>query len=387
MIRATAVIAILFAMMGAGGSAVASTEGSDGAIAGRLIVWPSPAFRDLQAAIDAAPDGATIRITAGVYPVREPLLVRGKRLVLEGAGSGLDRSERGITHLLGPPPRPVTDERGRLVLRADAVQGLLNGVAAGLVVQGLRLSGFDAGIVTRDDGERRSGPLVVRDVFISDTGRGILLQASADASITQARIEDTVWNGISVASGLADLVTVQDVTIAGPDGAGIYLTADSSALLIQVHVLHAENGGIVVFKSKAVILDSFLAYNRKAGILLFEAQGIPFIKGNSISVTHTAVGGGWGDGLLAFASDVTAVQNLIAGSDRAGVTSMGSVIRLGDNQIQCTLFDLDYEMYKGVVGEFEGLGGNECGCGPNDTHACVKETSLGFETPALDGQE
>ena len=72
---------------------------------GPVLRWPSPEFRDLQAAIDAAPDGATLELGPGVFAIREPLQVKGKRLVIRGAGSGLD-------HARGREPRrpegPVT---------------------------------------------------------------------------------------------------------------------------------------------------------------------------------------------------------------------------------------------------------------------------------------
>src|SRR5438105_14397398 len=118
------------------------------------IRWPAPGLRDLQAAIDAAPDGATIRIREGVYEIGAPLFVRGKRLTIVGVGNGL--RTRRATQLVGPPPQPVVDERGDLVLRGDAVQGLFNFIGADVVVKNIRLSGFDAAIVTKAD-ERGRG--------------------------------------------------------------------------------------------------------------------------------------------------------------------------------------------------------------------------------------
>jgi hypothetical protein len=85
--------------------------------------------------------------------------VKGKRLVIRGAGSGLDHARRReplqpegrVTRLVGPPPQRVKDERGNIILHADAVQGLLNATASDLVVEGLHISGFDAGIVARTE--------------------------------------------------------------------------------------------------------------------------------------------------------------------------------------------------------------------------------------------
>ncbi len=37
------------------------------------IEWPDPAFRDLQAAMDAAPEGATVEIGPGVHLIDRPI--------------------------------------------------------------------------------------------------------------------------------------------------------------------------------------------------------------------------------------------------------------------------------------------------------------------------
>lgn len=187
--------------------------------------------------------------------------MKGKRLVIRGAGSGLDhargreprRPEGPVTRLAGPPPQRVKDEKGNLILRADAVQGLLNTTASDLVVEGLHISGFDAGIVARDGDDGRSGRTLLRDLRVSDTGRGILMRSSAGGSITDSRIDRSAWNGISV-SGQGDMY-MKLVTIGEAEGAGIYIAEGSSGLIIRVNVMGAENGGIVAFKSKVVVMD------------------------------------------------------------------------------------------------------------------------------------
>jgi hypothetical protein len=49
-----------------------------------VIEWPSREFQTIQAAIDALPDGGTLRFAEGVFPITEPLFVR-KNIVIEGA--------------------------------------------------------------------------------------------------------------------------------------------------------------------------------------------------------------------------------------------------------------------------------------------------------------
>jgi hypothetical protein len=358
---------------------------------GPLLKWPSPEFRDLQAAIDAAPDGATLELGPGVFAIREPLHVKGKRLVIRGAGSGLDhargreplRPEGPVTRLVGPPPQKVKDAKGNLILRADAVQGLLNATASDLAVEGLHISGFDAGIVARDGDDGRTGRTLMRDLHVSDTGRGILMRSSGGGSLTDSRIDRSAWNGISV-SGRGD-VFMKKVTIGEAEGAGIYIAEGSSSLIIRVNVIAAANGGIVAFKSKVVVMDSLVAVNGKAGILLYEAQGYPFLQGNEIVYTLAQPGGGWGIGILGLGSTVNAAGNLLLENELSGAVAFGGLVYIGDNQIQCSPFDLIVEPYQGALGDFENLGGNECSCA-GVAHPCVQESS-GLQPPELMGGE
>jgi hypothetical protein len=358
---------------------------------GPVLLWPSPDFRDLQAAIDAAPDGATLELGPGVFSIRAPLQVKGKRLVIRGAGSGLDHARRReprqpegpVTRLVGPPPQRVRDERGNIILRAEAVQGLLNATASDLVVEGLHISGFDAGIVARDGDDGRTGWTLMRDLHVSDTGRGILMRSSAGGHISDSRIDRSAWNGISV-SGHGDML-MKMVTIGEAEGAGVYIAEGSSSLIINAVVFAAENGGIVAFKSKVVVMDSVVEVNGKAGVLLYEAQGYPFLQGNQIVYTHAQPGGGWGTGILALGSTVNAVGNLLLENELSGAVAFGGLVQIGDNQIECSTFDLIYGEYQGALGDFQNLGGNECSCA-GVAHPCVKE-SPGFQPPELMGGE
>jgi hypothetical protein len=376
------VIASLIAAMAVEGRASADDP---------VLVWPSPDFRDLQAAIDAAPDGATLELGPGVFAIHEPLQVKGKRLVIRGAGSGLDhargreprRPEGPVTRLVGPPPQGVKDAKGNIILRADAVQGLLNATASDLVVEGLHISGFDAGIVARDGDDGRTGRTLVRDLHVSDTGRGILMRSSAGGSISDSRIDRSAWNGVSV-SGHGDMV-MKMVTIGEAEGAGIYIAEGSSSLLIKVVVFSAENGGIVAFKSKVVVMDSVVELSGKAGILLYEAQGYPFLQGNEIVYTHAQPGGGWGTGILAVGSTVNAAGNLLLENELSGAIAFGGLVHIGDNQIECSLFDLIVGEYQGALGDFGNLGGNECSCA-GVVHPCAQD-SPGLQPPDLMGGE
>jgi hypothetical protein len=385
---AVLIASLMAAMAGEGRAAFTEDPARDGPV----LVWPSPDFRDLQAAIDAAPDGATLELGPGVFAIREPLQVKGKRLIIRGAGSGLDHARRReplqpegrVTRLVGPPPQRVKDERGNIVLHADAVQGLLNATASDLVVEGLHISGFDAGIVARDGDDGRTGRTLMRDLYVSDTGRGILMRSSAGGSISNSRIDRSAWNGVSV-SGQGGMV-MKMLTIGEAEGAGIYIAEGSSSLIIKVVVIAAENGGIVAFKSKVVVMDSVVGLNGKAGVLLYEAQGHPFLQGNEIAYTHAQPAGAWGAGILAMGSTVHAAENLLLANEFTGALAFGGLIQLGNNQIECSPLDLVHEKYQGVLGAFQGLGGNECSC-DGVAHDCTAASSNIEPPEGIDEEE
>lgn len=333
------------------------------------IQWPGPGLPDLQAAIDLAPDGGIIRIQEGVYEIGRPLFVRGKRLTLIGAGNGL-RNKRA-TQLVGRPPQPVVDERGAIILPADSVQGLWNFVGATVMVQDMRLSGFDAAIVTKADEARHAGPTTVDNVVIADTGRGILSLSPATLRVTNSTIMETRWNAIAAAPKfvtaalLGSLVATGD-WIVHPFGAGIYFE-HAGVDISNVDIVGAKAGGIVGFSSFSSIANSTLAGNEEGGVVL--ETGLSTITGNHIMFTAPLPGGVLGDGIILAAIDAqhqmfaTVSKNFITISARAGLSSFGADVSINNNQIMCSTFDLDGEQQNGANYSFHDDGGNQCGCG------------------------
>ena len=329
------------------------------------IEWPGREFRTLQAAIDAAPAGALIEIQAGDHVVAATLRVENKTLELAGAGSG--RNGTGpVTRLIGPAPSPVVDESGRLILPAEAAEPLIASLGADLEVRDLVLSGFDAGILARADAAGRSGRTVARDLFIENTGRGIVSLESGDLFVQDADILAPLWHGIAVKgtafqAGLGAF-EVHETTIINPGCAGIYFSNASTAVG-GVSVIGALCGGVVGFQANGLILDSILLSNRWAGIILFEAP-VFLIRDNLIQNTLTTqVLQIAGDGMSIFSSpDVNVENNLIIDSARAGLGAYGSHVELEDNTIVCSAFDINNEIYSGVPTTFDDLGGNQCGC-------------------------
>ena len=171
-----------------------------------VIEWPNREFRTIQSAIDALPDGGTLRFAAGVVTT-EPLFVRGKRIVIEGAGSGCDEqrqpgkpTQTASTHLVGP--------RADTVVEFGAVRGLINYTNAGPgtpvgggTIRNLRLSGSDAGIRGAADADAGAGGGVVAEgLCITHAGRGIAWGVGSNLSLKNVLIQDVFWNGVSIST-------------------------------------------------------------------------------------------------------------------------------------------------------------------------------------------
>jgi hypothetical protein len=346
------------------------------------LEWPSREFPTLQDAVEAAADGALITIRPGIHHIREPIVI-AKRLRIAGAESG--RRPVGRTVLVGPPPRRVVDERGNVVLRAEAARGMFTVLGARLAIRNLVITGFDAAIVAKDErGEAASAHAA--DLVIARTGRGILSLASGQLAVEKTDIISTLWHAISVKPPVAipnTSLSVDQTNIYQPLCAGIYFS-NTTAVLTNVTVSGALCGAIVGFRSKALIFDSLLMDNQYAGIVLVEADS-PLIRGNSITGTlknNLQLGG---DGISLFLSTGAFLdENAIHYSVRAGVGVYASPAGLVDNTITCSGFDIDYEAHDGMPAVIPtDLGGNLCGCGV-PLGECSAVSSVLAPTPPID---
>ena len=326
------------------------------------IEWPSEAFRTLQSAIDAAPDGATIAIKPGVYAIEAPLDVTAKRLTFRGAGSGRRGGE--TSRLVGPDPQVVVaDERGGLSLPAAAVRGMFNVDSGDVTFRHMRITGFDGGIVARDSGRGRPPTVEVEDLLIDGTGRGILAQTRGLVTIRDVTIERTQWNGISVGSLTARAAAkLSALVIHATLGPGIYFE-NTKAGIDGCVVSGAFGGGIVGIASTAIIADCQLGFNHQGGIILKDSTGILF--DNEIFDT-TPVNGLGGDGIELWKSGALITNNDIHDNQRAAISFFGGTGSLHNNTMTCNAMDIDVEDWNGATGKVINDMGNVCGCGQPD---------------------
>jgi parallel beta-helix repeat protein len=395
-------VVVAAALLGAG----LPVSGQTGREPDRRVVfrWPSPEFRSLQEVIDAAPDGATVRIAAGIHRISEPLFVRGKGLTIDGAGcderpqdadprTGERTRTESVTRLVGPPPARAVP--------AESATGVLNYLGGGGVLRGVKLSGFDAGVVGRDlDGGAK--PLAVHRTCVMETGYGVVWQASALLTMTDSLFRDVLASGIYVESLVPGSggVHLAHVGVANADNSCDYFVNTSAYVENALHFACGGEFGIAALNSSVQILSSTVqstsgpgiyleqsygsvaqntvGFNHIAGILLVESGQVA-VFGNEVFNT-LPIQGDFGDGIIAFLSDAVLVNNNVYANSRAGVANFSSTMVLQSNHLSCNGFDLNGET---ITTEFMfyNAGDNGCGC-PFPVGACVAQSS-GLQAPTL----
>ena len=402
---------------------ISYAEAASGQRVETTIDWPGRDSRTLQEALDAVPDGGTLRIAPGSFQINQPLFVSNKLITIEGAGcpetpagsdkcgnpdttttSTTSRATR-FTHLIGP--RRDTFVEARLSV------GLFNFLNAGGTVRGLKLSGFDAGIVTLPFARDPASParaLTLRESCVRDAVRGVVLMAPAAFNIVKSRISAVMWNGISAGTaGQFTQVQGQEIVIEEAANACTVLGGGSFSFTNSVFSNCGQGGGITVTNGGTLTLvNSTVANNNGPGVSVLNnshatiQQPLPIgnfmvINGNRIAgifvkqsiahiintfIVHTlpTSDGKFGDGVLAVLSPGVFIQGTgIEDSDRSGVSVFGGFVQLSSTQIRCVAFHLNNETHLGLEGTFHDAGGNSCGC-PEANAGCVSQ-SAGLEAP------
>lgn len=352
------------------------------------IKWPSPDFPTLQDAVDAAADDATIKIREGTFRIDSTVRIRGKRLKFVGAGNGTRRDR--VTRLVGPEPRPVTDAAGNIVLAADEAIGLFQVESdSDVEFSKMHISGFDAGIIIRHDQRIGRAPNVhVNKLLISHTGRGILSVSASQLSVANTIIEFTLWNGISLSNPPTvhlQAFNVRSSSIGSPNGAGIYCE-NTHVYISKITIANASGGGVVAINCSLAILDSYILNSHLAGILLFESGA--YITDNFIVNTGATFSGVLGDGISLWSSSTAFIEdNVVNGSERAGLSNLGSNASIGDSSFICSSFDMSAEPWNGQPAVFDDRGGVECGCGSEPLGPCAAKSYQLEPPPPVGGLE
>jgi hypothetical protein len=294
-------------------------------------------YHDLQEALDAAPDGATVFLEPGTYnatPVdyADPgcgncddftfyggaeatrgFLVTGKSLHIQGGGRSLTILVTGAGYGL------LFDEAGSSSVQALSITGGVrdaDGKAtdAGIVVRMTELLVEDVAVVANDD--LYTGPLPDPVVGIG----GIFGREGSTLTVRHSIIEDNSWDGITLYRGLpGDPTTSPSGTVewcrigasgfgTGGRGAGLAATWDSS-LVARYNVIHHYWKGIGAFGNTYVEISHNVIRDQLGWGVIASGESQMSAMNNVIARNGTT-------GLAAWNAGVTGVfvNNLLVGN-------------------------------------------------------------------------
>ena len=329
------------------------------------IQVPSAAFRTIQSAIDAAPDGATILIAPGRY--RETLFVQGKRLRIIGS------DKHAAPRLVGDPVREIVTAR-------DAV-GLINyGRGGGGQLQYLRFEGAEAAVVGRGT------DVEIRDVQVAGGGRGILWDSAWTLTLKGVTIRQTVGNGLSILQGS---LLSSNFDVINAKMVGIYI-ANAHVVLDNPSVGFNHSAGIFAVNSFLGITGGSVSDNAVAGIWavhsVLSVSSTSFYSNHSLAPTNS-----FGDGmtLVLSTADLTDIDSI--SNDRCGLYNLGSTSTVIGATLQSNIFALCGEVLppnalgpgdpvQEATFHFEDGGGNYCTNQGGQAVTCQVE-SPGIQPP------
>ena len=328
--------------------------------AGRPLHVPGE-FRSVQDAIDAAPDGATILIAAGVF--HESFRVEGKRLWIMGA-------EDGRTEISSP---------GRDIKLATYANG------GGGELKGLFFQGGDCAVCGIHDGSSIPSALVVKDVTMADGYRGVFGGFSS-LILKNVTVSGTQWHGMSVTHVGVELQS-EDIEIHDTGGVGLLVfNGGPGDLDIGGHFHDNAKGGLEIIGHNGAINLVFVVadHNPEFGVFLFEANAGMTLSDLS-SNGHSTPTGCHGAGLLVEQSSVVAVTGTVFSANCVGIYNSGSTVAIGSDIFDSNAADLGHE--PGLPSSIDDLGNNVCGDNlgsPNETlHAC-QDLTLDLQPPSPD---
>ena len=225
--------------------------------------------QSIQAAIEAAPDGAVICLE-GVW--RENLVIT-KNLTLQGVGvekAVINGAEKG---------KPV------ILIESDAV--------------------IDVRIIGLVVAESRAGdPMTLQE-------DGILISGQANVQIEDCQILGNILNGIEVQE-LAQLTVKNCQIFSNDQGAGVSAAGSTQATITNCTISGNGDGGVYLFESANCTIDSSHIWGNPAGVAIGDSA--------QLTITNSQVSENREVGILiAHTAQVTLIENTIDKNGGYGV--------------------------------------------------------------------
>jgi hypothetical protein len=350
----------------------------------RLVVPEQ--YPTIQAAIDAAPDGAKIVILPGEY--REVLFIRNKHLDIDGS--------HGAALIRGPDPNPDTFKS------LDYPKGIINYASGGGgSITALQIIGGDNAIVGFNE-EEPPDAVNFKKLIVQGSGRGVLW-AGAPIVISESYFSNLQWNGMSFPTCNSPTpVSITDSQVIDSGQAGIYLR-DCTPIQAGIptcgpndHIIKGaflsfnKGGGILAVNSQVCVQNSYINFSTWAGMILLGSAA--YTSHNQIDFPKSW-DGALGDGIDAWAWNgvqptVSIDNTTVFHPERVGVGNFGGEVTLESSSIMCPSFDIQAEDWGGFQAIFYDPipGSVKCGC-PFASEPCLAKSYQLQPPPPIGGLE
>jgi hypothetical protein len=316
-------------------------------------------FRTIHGAVDAAPDGATILIAAGIY--NESFRVEGKRLRIIG-------SDEGRTEIAS-------------FSRDVALATYANG--GGGELKNVFFRGGACAVCGVRDGSSMPSALAVKNVTAADGYRGVF-GAFSTLDVNNVEVVGTQWHGVSVTHAGVKL-TFGDVEVHDAGGVGLLvLNGGPGDIAIGGHFHDNAKGGVEILGHNGAVnlLLTVADHNGEFGVFLFDANAGMALSSLADNGTATPDGGCSGAGLWAANSSGATVTGTIFLADCIGIFNAESSVAFGSDVFDSNAVDLGHE--PGLPFSWNDLGANVCGenigSASQTLHAC-QDKSLDVQPP------
>ncbi|CAF1190318.1 unnamed protein product [Rotaria sp. Silwood1] len=217
---------------------------------------------------------------------------------------------------------------------------------------------------SRNDKENPPGKVEILNCTFEKIGNGVINRFTK-LSIVGVIVIQAQWFSIELLGLIADQgITVHDIFILDSGNGLIIHEIVGPFIFWNIFCHDNENGGLIIFDTLSgplVITESTFDNNRIANVFISNSYSVVVLN-SWIRNARPKSDDTYGDGFVAMKNKepIELHTSNVYDNYRAGVSVWGGRLILIDDRLHGHKFDLNYETYDGIPGDFDGSTGNVC---------------------------